>query len=349
MPYSEIAGRPGLCESSLPASCGKWIVNTEHLKLFRIQKGGGKRMDTRKTDLVIIGAGTAGMTAAIYAQRAGKQSVMLEALSYGGQIINSPDVENYPGLAHVSGFEFATALYEQAKGLGAEFRFEKALAIEERDGCKVVKTAKNEYFCKAVILATGAKNRPLGLENETRLTGAGISYCATCDGAFYRGRTVAVNGGGNTALEDAAYLADLCEKVYLIHRREAFRGDARYVEKLREKPNVEFVLNATVKEILGADRVSGIVVADKLSGEDRTIPVDGLFIAIGQIPDNRAFSGWVELDENGYIRAGEDCHTGTPGIYTAGDCRTKTVRQLTTAAADGAVAALAACAESDLR
>ena len=304
-------------------------------------------METRQADLIIIGAGTAGMTAAIYAQRAGKQAIMLEALSYGGQIINSPDVENYPGMAHVSGFDFATALYEQAKGLGAELRFEKALSIEERDGHKVVKTAKTEYECKAVILATGAKNRPLGLEKEQSYIGRGISYCATCDGMFYRGKVVAVNGGGNTALEDAAYLADICETVYLIHRRDAFRGDEKDVEKLRNKPNVVFVLNSTIKELQGEDRISAVVVEDKFTKETRTIQVDGLFIAIGQMPDNTAFAEWVTLDAGGYITAGEDCRTGTPGIYTAGDCRTKSVRQLTTAAADGAIAALAACQEMD--
>ena len=304
-------------------------------------------METRQADLIIIGAGTAGMTAAIYAQRAGKQAIMLEALSYGGQIINSPDVENYPGMAHVSGFDFATALYEQAKGLGAELRFEKALSIEERDGHKVVKTAKTEYECKAVILATGAKNRPLGLEKEQSYIGRGISYCATCDGMFYRGKVVAVNGGGNTALEDAAYLADICETVYLIHRRDAFRGDEKDVEKLRNKPNVVFVLNSTIKELQGEDRISAVVVEDKFTKETCTIQVDGLFIAIGQMPDNTAFAEWVTLDAGGYITAGEDCHTGTPGIYTAGDCRTKSVRQLTTAAADGAIAALAACQEMD--
>lgn len=304
-------------------------------------------METRQADLIIIGAGTAGMTAAIYAQRAGKQAIMLEALSYGGQIINSPDVENYPGMAHVSGFDFATALYEQAKGLGAELRFEKALSIEERDGHKVVKTAKTEYECKAVILAIGAKNRPLGLEREQSYIGRGISYCATCDGMFYRGKVVAVNGGGNTALEDAAYLADICETVYLIHRRDAFRGDEKDVEKLRNKPNVVFVLNSTIKELQGEDRISAVVVEDKFTKETRTIQVDGLFIAIGQMPDNTAFAEWVTLDAGGYITAGEDCRTGTPGIYTAGDCRTKSVRQLTTAAADGAIAALAACQEMD--
>lgn len=297
-----------------------------------------------QTDLVIIGAGTAGLTAGIYALRAGKKAIILEALTYGGQIVNSPDVENYPGLAHVSGFDFATALYEQATGLGAELRFERAVAIEDLGREKLVKTGQAEYRCKAVILATGAKNRPLGLEREKDLTGAGVSYCATCDGAFYRGKKVAVNGGGNTALEDAAYLAEICDTVYLIHRRDEFRGDEKDVEALRQKENVRFVLNATITSLVGDDRLTGVVVTDKNSGESETIEVDGLFVAIGQMPDNRDFSPWVDLDAGGYISAGENCVTKTPGIFTAGDCRTKQVRQLTTAAADGAVAALAACA-----
>ena len=297
-----------------------------------------------QTDLVIIGAGTAGLTAGIYALRAGKKAIILEALTYGGQIVNSPDVENYPGLAHVSGFDFATALYEQATGLGAELRFERAVAIEDLGREKLVKTGQAEYRCKAVILATGAKNRPLGLEREKELTGAGVSYCATCDGAFYRGKKVAVNGGGNTALEDAAYLAEICDTVYLIHRRDEFRGDEKDVEALRQKENVRFVLNATITSLVGDDRLTGVVVTDKNSGESETIEVDGLFVAIGQMPDNRDFSPWVDLDAGGYISAGENCVTKTPGIFTAGDCRTKQVRQLTTAAADGAVAALAACA-----
>ena len=299
--------------------------------------------ERKEADLIIIGAGTAGLTAAIYACRAGKKAVLLEASAYGGQIINTPDIENYPGIAHVSGFDFATGLYEQAKELGAELSFEKVLSLEDRGEEKAVLTAKSEYICKAVIIATGAKNRPLGLEKEDTLVGAGISYCATCDGNFYRGRTVAVNGGGNTALEDAAFLSGICEKVYLIHRRDAFRGDEKAVQALREKENVEFVLQATVTELRGDGRIEGIVVTDVNTKETRAIPVDGLFIAIGQMPDNAAFSAWVDLDESGYICAGEDCRTKTPWIYAAGDCRTKTVRQLTTAAADGAVAALAAC------
>ena len=174
-------------------------------------------------DIIIIGAGPAGMTAAIYARRAAKSVLVLEALSYGGQIINTPDIENYPVAAHISGFDFATKVYEQAKALGAEFKFEKAVAIEDGGEEKTVRTVKNAYTGKAVIIATGSENRKLGVENEDKLVGRGISYCATCDGAFYRGRTVAVVGGGNTALEDALYLADLAEKVYLIHRRDEFR------------------------------------------------------------------------------------------------------------------------------
>ncbi len=302
-------------------------------------------MEGIMTDIVIIGAGTAGLTAAIYALRAGKTVLLLEAKAYGGQIVNTPDIENYPGIKHISGFDFATGLYEQAVDLGAKLRYEKALSIEDRGETKVVHTRKREFECKAVILATGAKNRPLGLDREEELVGSGISYCATCDGAFFKGKDVAVNGGGNTALEDAAYLANYCGKVYLIHRRDAFRGDEKDVEKLRQMPNVEFVLNSTVTALHGENRLESITVRNKITEEETEIPVAGLFIAVGQMPDNQAFADQAELDEKGYIIAGEDCLTKTPGIYTAGDCRTKAVRQLTTAAADGAVAALAACAK----
>ena len=294
-------------------------------------------------DIVIIGAGTAGMSAAIYTRRSGKTCLVLEASAYGGQIINTPDIENYPGIKHVSGFDFATGLFEQATELGAEFAFEKAVSIEDLGDTKVVHTETGEYSCRAVILATGAKNRPLGIEREQELIGKGISYCATCDGMFYRGKDVAVSGGGNTALEDAAFLSNYCSKVYLIHRRDQFRGDEKDVEVLRQKENVEFVLNANVTALLGTDRLDGVEVTDKFTGEKRVLPVSGLFIAIGQMPDNAPFANLVTLDAGGYIAADESCLTGTPGIYTAGDCRTKAVRQLTTAAADGAVAALAAC------
>ena len=300
-------------------------------------------MGTKIFDVIIVGAGTAGLSAGIYTARSGKTALILESKAYGGQIINSPEIENYPGIKNISGFEFATGLYEQAMELGAEIRYEKVLSIDDEGEIKVVNTAENSYQCKAVILATGAKNRQLGLEREEELIGSGISYCATCDGAFYRNKEVAVAGGGNTAIEDALFLSNYCKKVYLVHRREAFRADPKDVEALMDKENVEFILNANVTGILGQDRVEGIEVKDKTTGAIRRIPVSGLFIAVGQEPDNGAFAGLVTLDNAGYVVAGEDCMTNVKGIYTAGDCRTKSVRQLTTAAADGAVAALSAC------
>ena len=294
-------------------------------------------------DIIIVGAGTAGLSAAIYGVRAGKTVLVLEGENYGGQIINSPEVENYPGIAKSSGFEFATGLYEQAQNLGAEIEFEAVTKIEKEGKDFVVYTAEREIPCHSVVLATGARNRPLGVENEESFVGAGVSYCATCDGAFFRGQVTAVVGGGSTALEDAEFLSAYCEKVYLIHRRDEFRGEQWLVESLRKKENVEFVLNAVVTDIIGDGSVRGIRVKDTKTGESREISVAGLFVAIGQMPDNKSFESLVELDEGGYIRAQEDCKTTNDGVFAAGDCRTKTIRQLTTAAADGAVAGLAAC------
>ena len=321
-------------------------------------------------DIAIVGAGPAGLSAAIYGQRAGKKTVVFEGYTYGGQIVNTPEIENYPGIKNISGFDYATGLYEQATGLGAEVIFEQVLGVEEAfggagdvpvtggevsdgandtvvsaKGKRVFKitTSGGTYEAKAVILATGAKNRHLGIDREEALTGRGISYCATCDGVFYKGKAVAVNGGGNTAIEDAMFLTNYCSKVYVIHRRDEFRGEKEGLEALKKKGNVEFVLNSTVTELLGEDKLSGVRVKNKLTGEEKDIAVDGLFIAIGQEPDNKAFSELAELDKAGYIISGEDCLTKTPGIFTAGDCRTKQVRQLVTAASDGAVAALAAC------
>lgn len=293
-------------------------------------------------DLIIVGAGTAGLSAAIYGVRAGKSVLVLEGAAYGGQIINTPEIENYPGIKKISGFEFATNLYNQAKELGAEIRFEKVLSVQEKNGYKIVVTKDKEYEAKAVILATGAKNRNLGIEKEQELVGKGVSYCATCDGMFYRGKVVAVNGGGNTAVEDATFLSEYVEKVYVIHRRDSFRADKAEVDRLVARKNVELVLNSTIKALESdASGLTGILVVDK-DGKERQIQVDGLFVAIGQAPDNEAFRNEVDLDSKGYISAGEDCSTKTEGIFTAGDCRTKAVRQLATAASDGAVAALAA-------
>lgn len=319
-------------------------------------------------DIVIVGAGTAGLSAAIYGVRAGKSVLVLEEKTYGGQIINTPEVENYPGIPKISGFEFATNLYNQAIDLGVEVKLERVKTVEnielaasgvltniagsgtgEMALTTVIAEAKNvitdsgEYVCSSVILATGAKNRPLGIDREQEFIGAGISYCATCDGMFFRGKDVVVVGGGNTALEDANFLSNYCNKVYLVHRRDQFRGEEKLVERLLDKWNVEFVLNSRVIELKGKDMVEGIVLENVQDKTLRTLNCQGVFVAIGQMPDNERYSELVELDNLGYIVAGEDCKTNAPGVFAAGDCRTKTVRQLTTAAADGAVAALAAC------
>lgn len=294
-------------------------------------------------DIVIVGAGTAGLSAAIYGVRAGKSVLVLEGSSYGGQIINTPEIENYPGIKHVSGYEFATSLYEQATELGAEVKFEKVLGIENSNTGKIVTTEENTYETRSIILATGAKNRALGIERETQLIGRGISYCATCDGAFFRGKEVAVNGGGSTALEDAIFLSAYCSKVYVIHRRDTFRGEEKLLKTLEKKENVVFILNSRVVGLIGEDKLEAIEVFDNITSKTSQIMVSGLFIAIGQVPENSIFSNLIELDQGGYIVAAENCTTNVEGIFAAGDTRTKAVRQLTTAASDGAIAALAAC------
>lgn len=294
-------------------------------------------------DIIVVGAGTAGMTAAIYALRAGKSVLLLEKGSCGGQIVNTPAIDNYPGLPGISGYEYAERLHQQVLALGAELRFEEATAIRTAAEEKQVETAKAVYSCRTVILATGARNRHLGLPQEEELLGRGLSYCAACDGMFFRKQTVAVVGGGNTALEDALYLANLCEKVYLIHRREGFRGEARLLEQVREKENIELILNTVVTALESdAQGLTGLRLRSTVKETEKSLAVQGLFVAIGQEPDTAAFSELVELDPQGYIAASEDCRTRTPGIFAAGDCRTKAVRQLTTAAADGAVAGLSA-------
>ena len=269
--------------------------------------------------------------------------MVLEGASYGGQIINSPEVENYPGIAKISGFEFATSLYEQAENLGAEMDFARVLRIEKTGTDFIVYTEDREIPCHSVILATGAKNRPLGVEKEEQMVGAGVSYCATCDGAFFRGQKAVVVGGGNTALEDAEFLSNFCEKVYVIHRRDTFRGEQWLVDNLSKKENVEFVMDSVVTDIIGENSVEGVLVKNVQTGETTELEVKGLFVAIGQMPDNKPFESVIELDAGGYIKAQEDCQTSCEGIFAAGDCRTKGVRQLATAAADGAVAGLAAC------
>ena len=291
-------------------------------------------------DIIIIGAGPAGLTAAIYARRASKKVLVLEAKSYGGQIINTLDIENYPAAMHISGFDFATNIYNQAKELGAEIIYEKAVNIINGKKEKTVETTKNKYKAKAVVIATGADNRKLGLELESELVGKGVSYCATCDGAFFKKKTVAVVGGGNTALEDALYLSDIADTVYLIHRRDEFRAENSTVEQLKEKKNVKFIYNSNVTKLnKGQDEKLESIEITNNDKAVKTIKVAGLFIAVGRIPENENFRKLIKLDEAGYVIAKEDCKTNVDGIYVAGDNRVKEVRQLVTATSDGAVAA----------
>lgn len=292
-------------------------------------------------DLIIIGAGPAGLTAALYALRSNKKILVLEAKSYGGQIINAHKIENYPGIPEISGVQYAMTLYNQVKNFGAEFKFEAVIRIDEN---KNVVTPKNTYQAKAIILATGAEKRKLGIENEARYVGKGVSYCATCDGNFYKGKDVAVVGGGNTALEDALYLADLASKVYIIHRRDNFRGEERLYDELKAKANVEFIHNSNVVKLNGENEIESIDVQNN-GNNITTIAIQGLFIAVGQEPNNSIFSNVVKLDEFGYILSEDGVHTGSEGIYVAGDARVKSLRQLTTAVGDGALAATIAIKE----
>ncbi len=294
------------------------------------------------TDIAIVGAGTAGMTAAIYAARAGKRVTVLEQEGFGGQIVYASQVENYPGISHISGAEFAANLTEQALAFGPEMEMEAVSHIAAADGKFVLTAGDRELSCKSIILATGVRHRPLGLERESQLAGQGLSYCAVCDGAFYKGEDVAVVGGGNTAVEDALFLSSYCNRVLLVHRRGEFRAEQQLVERARSKDNIEFVLDTVVDALEGEDALTGVWLRS-CDGIISHRCVAGLFVAVGQIPQNEPFGDLVSLDDAGYIAAGEDCKTSCPGVFAAGDCRSKQVRQLSTAAADGAVAALAAC------
>ena len=290
-------------------------------------------------DIIIIGAGCAGLTAAVYARRAGKTVLLVEAETVGGQIGSSPRVENFPSIISISGAEFSDNLFTQATQLGAEFELERVTEVIPGDTVRVI-TEYGEHTCKKLIIATGARHKKLGISDEDRFEGRGISYCAVCDGAFYKGKTVAVVGGGNAALQSAQYLAAICQKVYLIHRRSEFRGEKQKADELTAYPNIELVMNSEITSLGGEKFLTSLTVTDVNTGSAREIPVDGLFVAVGQIPQNSVFEGVVELDGQGYIVAGEDCKTNVKGIFAAGDCRTKAVRQLTTAAADGAVSAI---------
>ena len=293
-------------------------------------------------DLLILGGGPAGLTAATYARRAGKSVLVLEKNAFGGQITWSPKVENFPGFVSISGAELGDRLLEQALEQGAEAELEEVTAVTLRDGVKVLRCASGaEFQGRALIVAGGARPRMLGLAREEELVGNGVCFCAVCDGAFFAGQDVAVSGGGNSALQDALLLSEKCRRVYLVHRRGAFRGEQALVEALKKRENVTFLLNARITQLLGGGELTGLVLEQE--GQRRELAVSGLFVAVGHAPDNGVCAELLELDDAGYAAAGEDCLTKTAGVFVAGDCRAKGVRQLTTAAADGAVAALAAC------
>ncbi len=300
-------------------------------------------------DILVVGAGPAGLTAAIYARRAGKTVLLCEKETFGGQITFSPHVENYPGHAAISGNELAANMLTQAMDLGAETAFTTVKSIARTGNCFTITTDDGTETAKTVILATGVKHRPLGVAGEEALIGGGISYCAVCDGAFFRGKTVAVVGGGDTALQDALYLAEGSAKVYLIHRRDGFRGEARLLARAEAHEKIEIVRSARVTALAAnGGKLTGVTLTSTKDESTRALAVDGLFVAIGQIPENAPFAELAALDDAGYLASGEACTTQTPGLFVAGDCRAKTVRQLTTATADGAVAAIAACEYVDL-
>ena len=296
-------------------------------------------------DIIIVGGGPAGMTAALYALRNGKTALVVEKNGFGGQITHSPKVENYPGTLQMSGNEFADRLLEQILAQGAEIELENAVAVEDRGEVKVVRTEEGSAFeGRAVVLATGVKHRMLGLPGENELVGEGISFCAVCDGDFYSGQTVCVAGGGNSALQEAMLLSQKCREVIILQDLPRCTGEQKLQDALFARDNVRAICDTKLTGLLtegGALR--GVAIESRVTGEKREVACDGLFVAIGLIPENGPFAELAALNDWGYFASGEDCLTKTPGVYVAGDCRAKGVRQLTTAVADGATAALAAC------
>lgn len=296
-------------------------------------------------DMIVVGGGPAGMTAALYALRNGKTVLVIEKAGFGGQITHSPKVENYPGTLQMSGNEFADRFLEQILAQGAEVELETVVRVEDCGGVKRVETEEGgRYEGKTVVLATGVKHRMLGLEGEDALVGEGISFCAVCDGDFYSGRTVCVAGGGNSALQEAILLAEKCSEVVILQDLPRLTGEERLQTVLNGKPNVRVMTDLKLLKLVTTDgALSGVEVENRTTGERSIVACDGLFVAIGLIPENEPFKALAKLNQWGYFDTDERCLTETPGVYVAGDCRSKSVRQLTTAVADGAVAALAAC------
>lgn len=299
---------------------------------------------SRKYDLVILGAGPAGITAGIYAVRARLEVILLEKeYVSGGQVLNTHEVDNYPGIPRISGIGLGEAFENHAKDLGLCIQQGEAKKIEKKDGLFHIETEEAAYLSRTVIIATGARPRLLGVPGEQELSGMGVSYCATCDGAFFKDKITAVAGGGDTAAGDAIFLSRICRKVYLIHRRDQLRAARILQERLRELDNVEILWNTQVVEIQGEDQVTGVKIRQNQTGADgqsiQVLAVDGIFIAVGVRPNHQGLEGIASTDENGYFKAGEDCRTDTPGVFAAGDIRTKPLRQIVTAAADGANAA----------
>ena len=302
-------------------------------------------------DIIVVGGGAAGMTAALYAQRNGKSALVIEKNGFGGQITHSPKVENFPGTLQMSGNEFADKMLDQILAQGAEIEFENVIAVEDHGDHKVVKTEEGGvYEALAVVLATGVKHRMLGIEGEDELVGEGISFCAVCDGDFYTGRRVCVAGGGNSALQEAVLLSEKCSEVIMLQDLDFFTGEQKLQDVLFAKPNVKAFTGVGISRFIVKDgELCGLEIEEKKSGVKRIVECDGLFVAIGLIPENEPYKALADLNEYGYFDSDERCLTRTPGIYVAGDCRNKTVRQLTTAVADGASAALAACRYIQMR
>lgn len=294
-------------------------------------------------DIIVVGSGPAGLTAAIYARRADKSVLVIEKETFGGEITHSPKVENYPGFIEMSGNEFADKLIDQATNLGTVIEMDNVTDAEKAGDKFVVTGEYGTYEGRSLIIASGSKHRRLGLDKEEELTGNGVSYCAVCDGPFFKGQEVAIIGGGNSALQEAVMLSEYCKKVTVVQDMPFLTGEKKLQEILAKRDNVEIILGTIVKALEGGEKLTGITVQSKADGKTSSITVDGVFVAIGQVPENKAFEKLVELDERGYIKSGEDTLTKTEGVFAAGDCRTKAIRQIVTATGDGAVAAVAAC------